>query len=1735
MKATLQFIFLTFLLVFCFNLQATSTPFDFDGGEIYLPGGATEIEICAGDGIPDPLNVIRENWVGMSTAWVITDDAGIILAIAENPPFDLEGAGGGTCLIWHLAIKDIVGPFEVGMHKDDVYGWLDYSNSITVVREAISASVIDVDGATELETCVGDGIPDPFTVNVDRGIGNSAKFLVTDEDLNILAISNSNEFDFEEAGEGTCLVWHLTFNNIAGNVIGLNAGNLIGCFQLSNPVTVYRRVAEGADISLEDGSTEIEICAGDGVSDAFTPIVEGGSGVNNQWVITDEDLTILGLPGGSSIDLDGAGEGVCLVWYLLYNGEVSGLELGNNAGDVTGCLEFSNPITVTRVGIAGGAIELEGGGTELSTCAGDGISDAFTVTASDNIGKNTAWVVTDTDLNILAIPPGPTFDFEEAGAGTCLVWLLSYNGNINGAEVGANAADLEGCFALSNAVTVLRSGVEAASIATEGLTEIETCAGDGIGDPFTVEVTGGMSESSAWVITDEALNILALPEGPTFDLEGAGEGTCLVWYLSYNGMISGAEVGANAGDLEGCFVLSNAITVVRKGVAGGMIALEDGGTELSICAGDGVADPFTPELTDAQGERSAWVITDDELNILALPEGPTFDLEGAGGGVCLLWHLSFNGDITGAEVGANAGDLAGCFSLSNAITVTRSGVEAASIASDGQTEIETCAGDGESDAFIVDVTGGMGESSAWVITDEELNILALPEGATIDLEGAGEGVCLVWYLNYNGDIIGAEVGANAGDLEGCFVLSNAITVTRKGVAGGMLSLEGGGTELEICAGDGVADPFTPVLEGAVGENSAWVITDEDLNILALPEGPTFDLEGAGAGVCLVWYLAFNGEITGAEVGANAGDLAGCFALSNAISVTRSGVEGGMLTFEGGDIELETCVGDGIGDPFTPVIEGAMGENSAWVVTDVDGLILALPAGPTFDFEEAGAGTCLVWHLSFNGEIMGAEVGNNASDLAGCFALSNAITVSRDGISASDISLEGGGTELTTCVGDGIADPFTVIVEGGMGNASAWVITDEDLNILALPEGPSFDLEGAGPGTCLVWYLSFNGEIMGAEVGANAADLAGCFALSNAITVFREEIGAATIAIEGGGTDLEICAGDGVADPFTVMTEGGISESSAWVITDEDLNILALPEGPTFDLEGAGEGTCLVWYLSFNGELTGAEVGANAADLAGCFALSNAITVVRKGVSGGTLSLEGGGSELTICAGDGISDAFTPLLEGAMGDSSAWVITDADLNILALPEGPSFDLEGAGGGTCLVWHLSFNGEITGAEVGANAGDLAGCLSLSNAITVVREGVAGGSIANEFGVTAFSTCVGDGISDAFTATLMDAEGEGSAWVITDTMLNILALPEGPTFDLEGAGPGVCLVWHVSFNGELSGAEVGANAADLGGCFALSNAIRVDRQDVAGSTLSLEGGGTELSICAGDGVSDAFTPLVEGGIGEKTAWVITDADANILALPLAPPFDLEGAGAGVCLVWQLSYNGSIFGIEVGANAADIEGCTALSNPITVTRTEVGGGMLSLENGDTELTICAGDGVSDSFNVVIDSFIGENQAWVITDEDGNILGLPESAPFDLEGAGAGVCLVWHLAFNGEIMGAEVGANAEDLVGCFALSNPITVTRVTEGDLCGGILQPKHVDIFPNPSNDFITVNSALRLNKDFQVSIYDMMGRKVKDMNQLNQYDMKIDIQDLEAGVYYLSIGDSEKSTMKQFVKIK
>ncbi|MFK7814295.1 MAG: hypothetical protein AB8B59_17485, partial [Maribacter sp.] len=411
------------------------------------------------------------------------------------------------------------------------------------------------------------------------------------------------------------------------------------------------------------------------------------------------------------------------------------------------------------------------------------------------------------------------------------------------------------------------------------------------------------------------------------------------------------------------------------------------------------------------------------------------------------------------------------------------------------------------------------------------------------------------------------------------------------------------------------------------------------------------------------------------------------------------VDGGILNED----DFHFCVGDGYADNVSKVsAEGAVGPNMGWVVTDEDGKILGLPPTPdAVNFDEAPAGVCLIWHISYADGLTGLEAGNNAlTDLVGTYDLSDDnVRVYRANPEAGE--LIGGPFAFDV---DGEADMVSGLSLSGdrTGTNRTFVITDDQGKILGLPptmeavEGVNFD--GAGAGTCLIWYLRYEDGLQGAEMGLNANDLMGCYDLSNPVEVVRTEA-----AMVNGGTlnedDYSFCVGDGEADHVVnVSAEGTYGPNMQWVVTDENGNILGLPptaEAVNFDEAPAG--TCLIWNLAYTDGLEGLEVGNNAlTDLVGTYDLSDDyVTVTRSQPDAG--ELVGGPFAFDV---DGTPDMVSGLsLSGdRTGTNRTFVITDDQGKILGLPptmeavEGVNFD--GAGAGTCLIWYLRYEDGLQG---------------------------------------------------------------------------------------------------------------------------------------------------------------------------------------------------------------------------------------------------------------------------------------------------------------------------------------------------------------------------------------------------------------------------------------------------------
>ncbi len=195
----------------------------------------------------------------------------------------------------------------------------------------------------------------------------------------------------------------------------------------------------------------------------------------------------------------------------------------------------------------------------------------------------------------------------------------------------------------------------------------------------------------------------------------------------------------------------------------------------------------------------------------------------------------------------------------------------------------------------------------------------------------------------------------------------------------------------------------------------------------------------------------------------------------------------------------------------------------------------------------------------------------------------------------------------------------------------------------------------------------------------------------------------------------------------------------------------------------------------------------------------------------------------------------------------------------------------------------------------------------------------------------------------------------------------------------------------------------------------------------------------------------------------------------------------------------------------------------------------------GDTSLTICAGDGITNAFDV---NLTGQsdtsNSGWIITDDQLNILALPPAPPFDLDAVGPGICLIRGLNFEGGLAGAEAGGNATDLMGCFDLSNPITVDRqdfeTNECDVTSSV-NVESVDrlvMIPNPAWEVVRIEYEGLIGSEGILQLIDMNGTQHQGIRiQQQRGTVEMELNEIPAGYYFIRIQSAEGTSVRKLMK--
>lgn len=956
--------------------------------------------------------------------------------------------------------------------------------------------------------------------------------------------------------------------------------------------------------------------------------------------------------------------------------------------------------------VKGETLTFAGGDTERTILVDgndDFLSFETTVDAAAN-GHDFTYVVTDANRNILGIPPGNMVNFEPAGLGTCIVYGLSYTGNLNIA-MGDNlfsGNDLsDACFDLSqNRLLVNRIAPQS----TENTLFASSNTSGKIG-VFDILTDGNVLQSSFDVSATDA-------DGIYYDADSD-----VLYQLNRTDNVINAYSNVSTNPTLTATSSSDFSNGREIAVAGNKL----------VVAQDAAA---------SNGDQNQLLVYNISPTSITLDKVHDVSIN--------LWGIHANGNELFAIVD-NSSDIvffenffnqpAGMINVSvaNRISIENM-VRTHGLTYDPADDVMYLTDVGEASSA---TDGAIIMVENWTAARADRTVSASEQGRAfgaasllgnpvdIAIDKVNRMVYVAERANGGGRILGFKMPLLTGGIRPAYkrLFAGASAVQLPGtevdldicdfVDGGTVSFPDGNTETTIIV-DGNADmlSFNSTVNPS-GHSFTYVVTDADNMILGIPPGNEVDFDPAGLGSCLVYGLSYSGNLNIA-MGDNlmgGQDLStDCFDLSsNKLVVNR--VDGGMLDARF-FVSSNTSGTLGIFNVFGGNVQSNTTNIGA---TDADGVF----------YDEMND---VLYHL------------NRTDKRVDLYTT----PITNPTLAASSTSDFTNGREIAVFDGK-------LVVADDVTGANKLVVYD------ITPTSITFD-KTYDVGINL-WGIQANGNQLIAIVD-NSADVAifnnffdqpagtlmpdmtvtienmirthGLKYIASKDMMFLTDVGAASSAGDGAFFRIRNWS-DAIADGMVSTSEqikisGGTSMLGNPVDIDYDMG-----SDMVFIAERANGGGRVLGFK--NPRLTG---GARPvynylfAGAAGIHLPGSDVTRCDV-VNGGTVAFTDGNTRTTIFV-DGTDDflSFSSTVDAAAnGHSFTYVVTDADNMILGIPPGNMVNFDPAGLGSCLVYGLSYTGNLNiamGDDLmgGQNLSD--DCFSLSSNNLVVNRIEPGNSDGN-----------------------------------------------------------------------------------------------------------------------------------------------------------------------------------------------------------------------------------------------------------------------------------------------------------------------------------------------------------------------------------------------------------------------
>lgn len=309
-----------------------------------------------------------------------------------------------------------------------------------------------------------------------------------------------------------------------------------------------------------------EISAGVAVPPAsFQPLLE--------WeTIGLENSSNLGFHGNVCAELNG---GLNQISYLWSTGDTTPSIEVSPAQNSTFTVTVSNGITTCTDNVTISLLcEVEGGILSVTNpmtefCVGDNDPNFISVQVSGNFGFGRYGIADANTFDIVGGSNNGTFNFENFPPGDYLIGYVSYN-ELNFLAGKDNISDFDGCFDVSNLVSISTYALEGGMISTSQATTF--CLGPDAPTSVGFSVSNEVGPNFRWALLDQGFtDVILSNQSGSFNIQNLISGVYRIVHVAFGDEITLSQVDPE--NIEGCVDVSNTLTLVLLD-CGGIVNLD---------------------------------------------------------------------------------------------------------------------------------------------------------------------------------------------------------------------------------------------------------------------------------------------------------------------------------------------------------------------------------------------------------------------------------------------------------------------------------------------------------------------------------------------------------------------------------------------------------------------------------------------------------------------------------------------------------------------------------------------------------------------------------------------------------------------------------------------------------------------------------------------------------------------------------------------------------------------------------------------------------------------------------------------------------------------------------------------------------------------------------------------------------------------------------------------------------